>query len=130
MHEAQLSLYLGENTTTGARIVPDNPFVLQNRLRRSIKYFRNQLRRFWSRSGRIPSIPGGQMCKRREVHGRTRAAVRGGHVVDRAMHDSRDGGGTSPWTGEGRTMQDDSREGIGRVESGTETEQLSTCRGC
>ena len=27
--------------------------------------------------------------------------------------------------GEGRTMQDDSMDGIGRVESGTETEQLS-----
>ena len=27
--------------------------------------------------------------------------------------------------GEGRTMQDNSMDGIGRVESGTETEQLS-----
>jgi hypothetical protein len=43
-----------------------------------------------------------------------------------------DAGGTSPWMGEGRTMQerlsratqDDSMDGIGRVESGTETEQL------
>ena len=43
-----------------------------------------------------------------------------------------DTGGTSPWMGEGRTMQerlsratqDDSMEGIGRVESGTETEKL------
>jgi len=35
-------------------------------------------------------------------------------------------GVTSPWMGEGRTMQDDSMDGIGRVESGTETEQLSS----
>ena len=33
--------------------------------------------------------------------------------------------GTKPRMAEGRTMQDDSMDGIGRVESGTETEQLS-----
>ena len=41
------------------------------------------------------------------------SAIPGGHA-----------GGTIPRTGEGRTMQDDSMDGTGRVVSGTETEQL------
>ena len=39
--------------------------------------------------------------------------------------DCTDEGGTRPWMVEGRAMQDDSMDGIGRVESGTETAQLS-----
>ena len=43
--------------------------------------------------------------------------------------DSMDGIDTRPWMVEDRTMQDDSMDGIDRVESGTETEQLpSSCR--